>query len=80
MRFANRLVLLLAPACALALPAAARVPQVTITDVTVSPVSSTDRPCPVTLTFRAKVHLDKKSKFTFEWKVSTGERWPRRAP
>ena len=44
-----------------------------ITDVTVSPTSSVDQPCPVTLTFRATVFLDMRSKFTYEWKVSTGE-------
>ena len=56
-------------------PAAfARIPDVTITDVTVSPASSAGAPCPVTLTFRAVVHLDMESKFTYEWKVSTGER------
>jgi tRNA C32,U32 (ribose-2'-O)-methylase TrmJ len=60
-------------AFALALPAAAAVPDVTITDVTVAPASSADQPCPVTLTFRASVLLDMKSKFTYEWKVSTGE-------
>ncbi len=74
MRLANRLGPLLASAAlALALPAAAAIPDVKITDVTVSPTSSLDKPCPVTLTFRATVLLDMKSKFTYEWKVSTGE-------
>ena len=74
MRLANRLGPLLAPAAlALALPAAAAIPEVKIADVTVSPTSSVDKPCPVTLTFRATVFLDMKSKFTYEWKVSTGE-------
>ena len=74
MRFANRLTLLLAhTALSLALPAAAAIPYVKITGVTVSPTSSVDKPCPVTLTFRATVLLDMKSKFTYEWKVSTGE-------
>ena len=45
-------------AFALALPAAAAVPDVTITGVAVSPASSADQPCPVTLTFRASVLLD----------------------
>lgn len=53
-------------------PATARIPDVKIAEVTVSPVSSAG-PCPVTLTFRAAVLLDMKSKFTYEWKVSTGE-------
>jgi len=73
MRLTNRLGPLLAPAAlALALPAAAAVPDVKITDVTVSPTSSVDQPCPVTLTFRATVSLDMKSKFTYEWNVSAG--------
>jgi len=58
---------------ALAPPALARIPGVKITEVTVSPTSSTGGPCPVTLTFRASVLVDMKSKFTYEWKVSTGE-------
>jgi hypothetical protein len=74
MRFANRLGLLLAPAAlVLALPAAAAIPRVKIADVTVSPTTSVYRPCPVTLTFRATVLLDMRSKFTYEWKVSAGE-------
>jgi hypothetical protein len=74
MRFANRLGPLLAPAAlVLALPAAAAIPRVKIADVTVSPTTSVDQPCPVTLTFRATVLLDMRSKFTYEWKVSTGE-------
>ncbi|HTS03807.1 MAG TPA: hypothetical protein VMN04_14895 [Thermoanaerobaculia bacterium] len=74
MRLAARLGQLLAPAAlALALPAAAAVPNVTIAGVEVSPASSLDQPCPVTLMFRATVSLDVKSKFTYEWKVSTGE-------
>ena len=74
MRLANRLGPLLAPAAlALAFPAAAAIPDVKITAVTVSPTSGIDQPCPVTLTFRARVLLDMKSKFTYEWKVSTGE-------
>ena len=52
--------------------ALARIPDVKIVGVTVAPASS-DGPCPVTLTFRASVLLDMKSKFTYEWKVSTGE-------
>jgi hypothetical protein len=52
--------------------ALAKIPDVKITDVAVTPLSS-DGPCPVTLTFRASVHLDMKSKFRYEWKVSTGE-------
>ena len=68
--------------CLLALsPAAlARIPDVTVTDVTVSPASSLDQPCPVTLTFKAAVLLDMESKFTYEWKVSTGERDKERHP
>jgi hypothetical protein len=74
MRFAIRPRFLLAPAAVLlALPAAAAIPRVKIAEVTVSPTSSVDQPCPVTLTFRATVLLDMKSKFTYEWKVSTGE-------
>jgi len=81
MRLANRLGPLLTPAAlALALPAAAAIPDVKITDVTVSPTSSVDQPCPVTLTFRATVFLDMKSKFTYEWKVSTGETDKERHP
>ena len=73
MRITNRFGPLLATAAfALVLPAAAAIPDVKITDVTVSPTSSVDQPCPVTLTFRATVVLDMKSKFTYEWKVSTG--------
>lgn len=53
-------------------PAHARIPSVKIVEVTVSPTESAG-PCPVTLTFRASVLLDMKSKFTYEWKVSTGE-------
>ncbi len=74
MRNGTTRVLLLAT-CGLAFAPSAlgRIPDVTITEVTVAPASSTDRPCPVTLTFRASVLLDMKSKFTYEWKVSTGE-------
>lgn len=81
MRLANRLGPLLAPAAlALARPAPAAIPEVKINDVTVSPTSSVDKPCPVTLTFRATVFLDMKSKFTYEWKVSTGEADKNRHP
>jgi hypothetical protein len=74
MRLVNRLAALLAPAAlALPLPAASAIPRVKIVDVTVSPTASVDQPCPVTLTFRATVLLDMRSKFTYEWKVSTGE-------
>lgn len=57
---------------AFASPAPARIPTVKITDLSVTPSDSVG-PCPVTLTFKASVHLDMKSKFTYEWKVSTGE-------
>jgi hypothetical protein len=74
MRLVNRPASLFAPAAlALALPAASAIPRVKIVDVTVSPTTSVDQPCPVTLTFRAIVLLDTKGKFTYEWKVSTGE-------
>jgi len=74
MRLMNRPASLLAPAVfALALPAASAIPRVKILDVTVSPATNVDKPCPVTLTFRATVLLDMKSKFTYEWRLSTGE-------
>ena len=74
MRPAHRLATLLTPAAfAVASAAVARIPDVKISDVSVSPTSSLDHPCPVTLTFRATVLLDMESKFTYEWKVSTGE-------
>jgi len=57
---------------ALASPAPARIPAVKIVEVSVKPAES-GGPCPVTLTFRASVLLDMKSKFTYEWKLSTGE-------
>ena len=73
MRLTTRLALLVFAAFAVAPAAPAKIPTVKITDLTVTPTSSTGAPCPVTFTFHAAVHLDMKSKFTYEWKVSTGE-------
>lgn len=73
MRKTKGLALLLPFALALAARPGAAV-TVTAYDVTVTPRSSTDRPCPVTFTFHGKVGLSKQGQFTYRWERSDGVR------